>query len=624
MDNKNLLVAFVASFAIICLSQTFFAPSAPNDDAHPKNSAVSEVFDAENSDEDIAYDHHNHIAQHDNLADGAEISRDNQENFNKNYRENAADQASNRAQLKIEPIKITINSNEFCGDFTINGNEFSGFSLKKFNKSVEEKKPFNMTFDGKYKFSLAFNTNFLRNEKIAWKLVSGHELSPKTPVLLRFTSQSGVTFEREISIDDKFLISVKTKIINGSSENLKIAERSEITKDIFDGDSLGSWILNEGAIGYMNSSLISETFETIQKDSVKSYNGVPDWCGITDKYWLCAFLNSDKKNLNFTYKTRNIKKSSKDYIFDDELSAEKSGNHMIQQNLNTQKSHKNALKDATRYENLILSEAVEIAPLGEAVFESKIFLGPKDVEVLDYYEDLLKIEHFDLALDYGYLSFITKPLLYALRFITDWTNNIAIAILLLTVVLKLFLFPFANKSFKSMAKMKKIQPKIKNLQTIYANDKARLGQEMMDLYRREKVNPLGGCLPTFIQFPLLFALYKVLLITINLRHAEFLWIQDLSQRDPYSVFNLFGLLPFECPDFLNIGIWPILMGITMYLQQKMSPQVAQDKSQERMFMMMPIIFTFMMSSFQVALIIYWTFSNILTIIQQYYIMKNEK
>ncbi|MCK5546436.1 MAG: membrane protein insertase YidC, partial [Rhodospirillaceae bacterium] len=308
------------------------------------------------------------------------------------------------------------------------------------------------------------------------------------------------------------------------------------------------------------------------------------WVGITDKYWLAALVPDQKMPVNTRFVHRN------DAGID-------------------------------KYQTDFLGGSVVIQPGGATSSESRLFAGAKEVTLLDRYTDKEDVTRLDLAVDFGWFYFMTKPIFYALNFFHSALGNFGLGILLLTVMIKLVFFPLANKSYRAMAKMRELQPEIKILQARYKEDKTQLNQQMMALYKKKGANPAAGCLPIVVQIPVFFALYKVLFVTIEMRHAPFYgWIQDLSAPDPTTLFNLFGLIPWTPPDFLMIGIWPLAMGISMFLQQKLNPQPT-DPIQAKVFMFLPIFFTFLLAPFPAGLVIYWAWNNTLSILQQWTIMK---
>lgn len=487
---------------------------------------------------------------------------------------------------KEESRKVNISSSSLSGHIYTLGNEIDTINLVNYKKTVNGDENVCVLGNNRYKFSIKFASNDsvkLPDERTLWSLENSTELTPATPIIMKWDNGEGIVFEKKISIDERFLITIDTTIRNTGKTTFKVKPHYLISKCKND-EQQQNWILHEGGVGYLGNSLEEKSFKDMQEDSVNVYNSIGGWAGLTDKYWLVAVIPSQRSNCIVKF------------------SSEQSGNERLP--LMT-----------------MVDDEVQVAPGESKTVRTNVFAGAKDIQVLDGYEKELGIKHFDLAVDYGYLYFMTKPLSYLLIMLDEYARNVGLAILLITILIKLLLFPLANKSYRSMRKMKDVQPKIKKIQTLYADDKQRLSEEMFALYKREKINPAGSCLPMLLQVPFMFALYKVMMISIEMRHAPFWgWIHDLSAPDPTSIFNLFGLLPFSVPSFLQIGAWPIIMGVTMYLQQAMSPQVG-DAQQRKMMLMLPFIFTYMMSSLSVGLIIYWTFSNILQIIQQYAIEK---
>ena len=325
-------------------------------------------------------------------------------------------------------------------------------------------------------------------------------------------------------------------------------------------------------------------YDDLQDDGRVTQQSTGGWLGITDKYWLAALVPDQNVLVSTRYSYR---RESGDDI----------------------------------YQVDYLSAAMTVAPGGAATAQNRLFAGAKEVTVMDAYNEKLGIDRFDLTIDFGWFYFLTKPIFYALLYINNVVMNFGISIILLTMMIKLIFFPLANKSYTSMSKMKKLAPQMKTLRERFGDDKTRLNQEMMELYKREKVNPASGCLPILIQIPVFFALYKVLFVNIEMRHAPFFgWIQDLSAADPTSVFNLFGLIPWTPPDFLLIGVWPLIMGASMYLQQKLNPQPT-DPMQAKIFQFLPIMFTFLLARFPAGLVIYWAVNNVLSMAQQWVIMR---
>ena len=425
----------------------------------------------------------------------------------------------------------------------------------------------------------------------AWT-ADGDTLAPGKPVTLSWDNGAGLSFKRTYALDDSYMFKVTQRVENTSEAPIMLHPWARISRR-GTPEVTGFFILHEGLLGVFDGTLKEVDYDDIQEEQGGRIQQptTGGWIGITDKYWLAALIPDQKT------------KVQTDFVHYKE-------------------------GDVDRYQVDFLEDGREIAAGGASEVSSHLFAGAKEVATLDRYETDLGIARFDLAIDFGWFYFLTKPIFYTLIYIYDYVGNFGVAILLLTVLIKLIFFPLANKSYVSMAKMKKLQPDMMKLREQFAGDKARLNQEMMALYKREKANPASGCLPMFIQIPVFFALYKVLFVSIEMRHAPFFgWIHDLSAPDPTSILNLFGLIPWTPADhlpeillILNIGVWPLLMGISMYIQQKLNPQPA-DPIQAKVFAFLPIMFTFMLGRFASGLVIYWAWNNTLTIIQQRIIMK---
>jgi len=411
-----------------------------------------------------------------------------------------------------------------------------------------------------------------------WQIKEGKKLTPNSPITLEWNSREGLIFSKKIEIDDKYLFKITETVRNDKNRAIDLFHYGQITKNA-KPTTENFYILHEGLIGVVDKNLKEETYSAVEKEK-KTYNGKSGWFGITDKYWMSAIIPESGKSFKGEYSFANNYKA-----------------------------------------NFIISEPNTINPQKSTTGNIKIFIGAKEVYPIDNYAEKEKIDRFDLAIDWGWFYFITKPLFFVIDYIFKIVGNFGVAIIILTALVRIVFFPLSNYSFKSMAKMKVLQPEMLRLKELYKDDVRRTQQEMMALYKREKVNPLSGCLPILVQIPIFFAVYKMLFVTLEMRHAPFFgWIKDLSAADPTTIFNLFGLIPWEPPTFLMIGIWPILMGITMYLQQKLNP-APPDPIQAKIFAWFPFIITIMLASFPSGLVIYWTASNILTMAQQYYIMR---
>ncbi len=419
-------------------------------------------------------------------------------------------------------------------------------------------------------------------ESTIWEVKGNNVLTPNNPVTLEWNNNEGLIFTKKIDLDEKFLFKITQAIKNNSNKSFQFYPYAQITRN---EKPVGRqiYILHEGFLGVFGEELKEKDYDDIEKEkfSISSSKG---WLGITDKYWLTAIVPEKGKDFKaeFTY------------------------------------------KDSKYRASYIIREATILNPSSYVTNEINTFVAAKEVRVIDEYAQQLGIEKFDLAIDWGWFYFFTKPLFFIIDYFFKLTGNFGLAIVIITALIRLIFFPLANYSFKSMAKMKILQPEMVRLKELHKSDKVKLQQEMMALYKREKVNPVSGCLPVLIQIPFFFAIYKMLYVTLEMRHQPFFgWIKDLSDRDPTSIFNLFGLIPWDPPTFLLIGAWPILMGISMFVQQKLNP-TPPDPIQAKIFMFFPIFLTIILAPFPSGLVVYWTVNNILTITQQWIIMRGTK
>jgi YidC/Oxa1 family membrane protein insertase len=410
---------------------------------------------------------------------------------------------------------------------------------------------------------------------------SGGQLTPTTPVTLTWDNGQGLVFTRTISVDKDYMFTLRDSVRNTGTTPVTLSPYGLISRT-GTPHVAGYYILFEGLIGYLGGSLQEVKYSSLSPEKPLEYGSNGGWLGFTDKYWLTSLIPPQSE----TIKTRFT--------------------HIVDGGVD-------------RYQTDYLGPEVTIAPDERGESSARFFAGAKEVNLLDGYESA-GIPFFDHAIDFGWFYFLTKPIFLILQFFDKVLGNFGLAILLLTLCVKLIFFPLANKSYNAMSKMKLLQPEIQKLRERFPDDKARQQQEMMALYKRVGANPLAGCLPIVIQIPVFFALYKVLFVTIEMRHAPFFgWIHDLSAPDPTSFANLFGLLTFTPPAILMIGAWPLIMGLTMFLQQKLNPQPV-DPVQARMFMLLPVVFTYMLAAFPAGLVIYWAWNNLLSIGQQWAIM----
>ena len=416
-------------------------------------------------------------------------------------------------------------------------------------------------------------------------------LSPGAPVTLSWDNGNGLTFRRSLAINDDYMITVEDSVESRLATPVTLFPYGLVRRH-GTPPTTGIYILHEGALGVFDETLSEEDYDDIQ-DADRGVTEVkPEtdggWIGITDKYWLAALLPDQSANMNFAFKS--------------------------------------LAGPSDRYQVDYIASEASVLPAGGVVSsQTRLFAGAKKVSLLDGYADELGIANFDLAIDFGWFYFLTKPFFYAINWLNSLLGNFGLAVLAFTIVVKLVFFPLANKSYRSMGKMRVLSPKIQEIRERHADDRMAMNQAMMALYKEEKVNPAAGCLPVLLQIPVFFALYKVLFVTIEMRHAPFFgWIIDLSAPDPTSVFNLFGLMPFSVdflPPFLQLGAWPIMMGLSMWLQMRLNP-APPDPVQARIFQFMPIIFTFLLATFPAGLVIYWTWNNLLSMAQQWYIIRS--
>ena len=518
------------------------------------------------------------------------------ENVKKETQVANSDKIINRHEALNLSKRIPIKSAVLSGSISLQGLRFDDLTLLKYHTSLDENSPPVVLFSPSAAPDAYFaEIGWLGNNKntklpdssTVWES-DGDIISPDKPITFTWINPEKVKFVVKVELDDNYMFTIKQTTINNSSHPLQTQYYALINRTYVHESERMVNILHQGMIGAVNGELKEYNYDDIKDKKKQSFTkNKVDWLGITDKYWLAAFIpdSSYHYSSNFIYGI----KSGMD-----------------------------------KYQADLISTAQIIESGGSFELTHKLFAGAKKVDLLDKYENQYNIKLFDRAIDFGWFYILTKPIFNAMNFFYLYVGNFGISIMIVTIIIKLAMFTLANKSYRSMKKMKNLQPQMERLKELYADDKARLNQEIMNLYKKEKVNPVSGCLPLLIQIPVFFSIYKVLYVTIEMRHAPFFgWIHDLSAPDPTTIFNLFGLLPFTPPVFLMIGAWPIIMAITMYLQQKMSPQPA-DPVQAMVMKFMPLMFLFMFSSFPAGLLIYWSWNNILSIVQQFYINKLDK
>ena len=494
--------------------------------------------------------------------------------------------------------RIVIDAPLVRGSFSVRGARLDDVILTSYNETLDENSE-NIHFLKKTSSDTPFFVEFGWSSSDSGQTMPSADslwsadrdvLSPATPVTLTWDNGQGLQFTRRISINDDYLFVFEDSVTSSLPSDITLYPYGLVRRHGTPATT-GMYILHEGPLGVFDETLSEEDYDDLRDAGAAGIKMTPEtaggWVGITDKYWLAALLPTQAKNYNFGFQSL-------------------AGN-------------------TDRYQvDFIDPNGLLLAAGGAITSESRLFAGAKKVALLDYYAEQLNIPNFDLAIDFGWFYFLTKPFFYAINWLFGLFGNFGVAVLAFTVLVKLAFFPLANKSYRSMAKMRLLAPKLQTLRERFGDDRQKLNQEMMALYKTEQVNPAAGCLPVLLQIPVFFALYKVLFVTIEMRHAPFFgWITDLSAPDPTSIFNMFGLLPYSVsflPPFLQLGIWPILMGISMFLQMRLNP-APPDPIQAKVFQFMPIFFTFLLATFPAGLVIYWTWNNLLSMAQQWYIMK---
>ena len=551
MDTKNVIAAIALSSAVIVLYSLFFIPE--------------QKINNENLSEDKKI-----------ITNTDTPSLEQKEKLITISREEALVQ-SERVKFENENIK---------GSISLKGASIDDLTFKNYKVALEDDEKVVLlgprNIDEGYLIESGFVTTDknieIPNSETVWSSIGNNELTNQTPIKLTWTNTQGITFEKEIFLDDNYLFTIKQKVINKSNKKYDFYSYGQIIRNQIP-EITDFYILHEGLIATLDDELIEEDYDDIQE---KKFTKIAQkgWLGIGDKYWITSLIPPENKEFKTTFDYKN--KFRVNFVSTEPLA------------LN---------------ENSSISE------------ELKVIIAAKRVDVIDGYAEKLKIDKFDLVIDWGFLYFITKPLFYGIDYFFKLLGNYGLAIIAITICIRLAFFPLANFSFRSMAKMKALQPEMVRLKELHKNDKMKLQQEMMALYKKEKVNPMSGCLPILVQIPVFFALYKVLFVTIEMRQMPFYgWIHDLSERDPTSIFNLFGLLPYDVPSFLVIGAWPVAMGVSMWVQQKLNP-APTDAMQAKIFAFFPLFLTVILAPFPSGLVIYWTVNNILTMAQQVFIMK---
>ena len=503
-------------------------------------------------------------------------SLDKNENFSK----------LSRADALKENDRIQFENGSVVGSISLKGAAIDDLTFKEYNVELNGSDKITLLSPRNVEDGYLIESGFVSTNKnidipdasTVWEVSGNKKLTNNSPVKLTWSNTQGITFEKHISLDDQFLFTVKEKIINRSDKSYNFYSYGQIIRNKLPEIS-GFYILHEGFLSVLDDQLIEEDYDDIQE---KKFTQIAQegFVAISDKFWVTSVIPPKGKEFKTTF------------------------------------DYKNKFRA-----NYISTKGIEVKANSSVEEKIQIIVAAKRVNVIDGYAENLNINKFDLAIDWGFMYFITKPLFFVLDYFFKLLGNYGLAIIAVTICIRLAFFPLANFSFKSMGKMKLLAPEMARLKELHKDDKMKLQQAMMALYKKEKVNPMSGCLPILVQIPVFFALYKVLFVTIEMRHMPFYgWIHDLSDRDPTSLFNVFGLLPWDPPSFLLIGAWPIIMGITMFIQQKLNP-TPPDPIQAKIFMFFPVFLTVILAPFPAGLVIYWSFNNIFTMIQQYIVQR---
>jgi len=559
MDNKNVFIAIALSMSVLLFWAAFFESPKPSNN--------------------------NNTTQQQKKTNENVITPSINESLK-------IDSISRKDSIKSSE-RIKIENDSIIGSMSLEGGLIDDISFKKHKQNLENN--LNVEFLNPAQTENGFyvetgwtsigNKIKVPSKQSIWKVNGNKILGNNEPIVLEWNNGDGIIFKKKIELDNKYLFKITQQVQNNTNEVIDLYPYAQITRNKIPDDIQNFYISHEGFIGVFDEELKEDDYDDIEENKiVREAN--EGWFGITDKYWMAAVVPKKGENFKSTF-----------------LKEKKGGSFKA---------------------NYILNNPTTIAPSSNNSNEVRLFVAAKEVQTIDSYAANQNINKLDLVIDWGWFYFFTKPLFFIIDYLFKYSGNFGIAIVIITIGIRLIFFPLANYSFRSMAKMKAVQPEMKRLKELHKEDKVKLQQEMMALYRKEKINPASGCLPVLIQIPFFFAIYKMLFISLEMRHQPFFgWIKDLSAQDPTSLFNFFGLIPWDPPSFLIIGIWPILMGASMWVQQKLNPP-PPDPVQAKIFAFFPIFLTVILASFPSGLVVYWTVNNILTIAQQWVIMKKTK
>ena len=590
-DNKNLLIAVALSMAVMLGWQVFYAgPQIKEQQEHAKREAAAKQEAARQAEAPAATP-----ALPGATTPGAAVP-----STTSPAQSMTALPTATRDEALSKSARVPVETPSLSGSISLKGGLIDDLKLVNYTETVDPKSPKVVLFSplgaahayfAEYGWQGAARSQVpLPDSETVWQAQAGAKLTPETPVTLNWDNGQGLKFRRVISVDKQYMLSITDEVENTTSGDVILTPYARLYR-FGTPKTSGYSVIHEGLIGVPGDAGLKEiTYHDVLEDGgAKSFDGkTGGWLGITDKYWAAALIPDQKATYAGSFRGQRAGAGGQEVFWTD-------------------------------YQLGV----VPVAAGATYKTDGKLFAGAKQVKVIEAYEVEHNIQKFELLVDWGMFYFITKPLYYVLDWLYGILGNFGLAILAVTVIVKGLFFPLANKSYESMAKMKKLQPQMEQLRERYKDDKAKQQQELMALYQKEKINPLAGCLPILVQIPVFFALYKVLTVTIEMRHAPFFgWIRDLSSADPTSIFNLFGLLPFMVPEYLHIGVWPLIMGITMWVQMQLNPP-QPDPVQQQIFSYMPLLFTFLLAAFPAGLVIYWAWNNVLSIAQQWYISSKQ-
>ncbi|KZL24305.1 membrane protein insertase YidC [Pseudovibrio sp. WM33] len=578
-DNRNMIVAIVMSLVVLLGWQYFIAG--------PQLEAQQEAQQAQLADDAQQAGSSSPVA----LPEGAsgQVAAPGTDSGT------AAQSFVSRAQALAASPRLTIDTPSLSGSVNLQGAKLDDLRLNDYRQTQAKDSETVVLFSPKGSPEPYYAEHGwvadpgaqvkLPNAETVWTAETSGNLTPSSPIVLSWDNGEGLVFKRTFSVDENYMFTVDQEVQNSTGQNVQLYPYGLIARN-GEPETAGFFVLHEGLIGVIGEEGLQEInySDLIEDGSIRPGRAKTGWLGFTDKYWAATLIPTPGTEFqpNFSYNAR-----------------------------------------TQNFQSDYLGDAVQVADGTKITSSSLLYAGAKVTKLIEGYQASYNIESFDLMIDWGWFYFLTKPMFWAIDWLYSLVGNFGVAILLVTVIVKALFFPLANKSYVSMSKMKLVQPQMTEIREKFKDDKQKQQQAMMELYKKEKINPLAGCLPMVIQIPVFFSLYKVLFVTIEMRHAPFFgWIQDLSAPDPTTVFNLFGLIPWDPPSFLMIGVWPLIMGVTMFLQMKMNPAPAEP-AQQMIFNWMPVLFTFMLATFPAGLVIYWAWNNTLSVAQQGIIMRRQ-